>query len=74
MYILSILFTGRSLFEKGIEEARKVQAKALYISACSSEETIAFYKTMGSQLTNNPIKEMVDNEPFDLQMIYLLND
>ena len=65
---------GRSLFEKGIEEARKAQAKALYISACSSEETIAFYKAMGSQLTNNPIKEMVDNEPFDLQMIYLLND
>lgn len=65
---------GRSLFYKGIEEVRKAQAKALYISACSSEETIAFYKAMGSHLTNNPIKEMVDNEPFDLQMIYPLND
>lgn len=60
---------GRSLFEKGIEEARKAQAKALYISACSSEETIEFYKAMGCFLIDNPIKEMADKEPFDLQMI-----
>ena len=60
---------GRSLFEKGIEEARNAQAKVLYISACSSEETIAFYKAMGCVLTNNPIKEIADKEPFDLQMV-----
>ena len=60
---------GKSLFEKGIGEAKKAQAKALYISACSSEETIAFYKAMGCVLTNNPIKEMADKEPFDLQMV-----
>ncbi len=34
---------GRKLFEKGKEEAKKAGAEALYISACSSEETIAFY-------------------------------
>ena len=60
---------GKKLFEIGIEEAKKVGAKALYISACSSEETIAFYKKMGCILTNNPIKEIVEKEPFDLQMI-----
>ena len=60
---------GKKLFEIGIEEAKKVGANALYISACSSEETIAFYKKMGCILTNNPIKEMVEKEPFDLQMI-----
>ena len=60
---------GRQLFEIGKKEARKAGAKALYISACSSFETVEFYKRMGSFLTNNPIKEMVIKEPFDLQMI-----
>jgi len=59
---------GRKLFEIGKEEAKKAGAKALYISACSSEETIAFYKAMGAKLTNNPIREFADNEPCDLQM------
>ena len=43
--------------------------EALYISACSSEETIAFYRAMGSDLTVNPIKEIAEEEPFDLQMM-----
>ena len=60
---------GRKLFEAGKSEARKAGAKALYISACSSEETIAFYRAMGSVLASNPIKEVVEEEPFDLQMI-----
>ena len=60
---------GRKLFEAGKEEARKAGAEALYISACSSEETIAFYRAMGSDLASNPIKEMAEKEPFDLQMI-----
>ena len=59
---------GRRLFEKGVDEARKCGAKELYISACSSEETIAFYRSMGARLTNDPIKEIADDEPFDLQM------
>ena len=60
---------GRRLFEAGKAEAKKAGAEALYISACSSEETIAFYKAMGSNLASNPIKEMAEAEPFDLQMI-----
>ncbi len=60
---------GRRLFEIGKAEARKNGAKALYISACSSEETIAFYRAMGSELASNPIKEIAEMEPFDLQMI-----
>lgn len=59
---------GRKLFEIGKQEAKKCGAKALYISACSSEETIAFYTAMGAKLTDTPIKEMADEEPFDLQM------
>ena len=60
---------GRKLFDAGKEEARKVGAEALYISACSSEETIAFYKAMGAELTDCPIKEIAEAEPYDMQMV-----
>ena len=60
---------GRRLFEKGKAEARKAGAKALYISACSSEETIAFYKAMGCKLAEHPIKESAADEPCDHQLI-----
>ena len=60
---------GRRLFELGKAEAIKAGAQALYISACSSEETIAFYRAMGSGLASIPIKELAEKEPFDLQMI-----
>lgn len=43
--------------------------RALYISACSSEETIAFYKAMGSRLAESPIQEIAEDEPYDLQMV-----
>ncbi|MBR4790558.1 MAG: GNAT family N-acetyltransferase [Treponema sp.] len=65
---------GRQLFEAGKAEARKAGAEALYISACSSEETIAFYRAMGCDLASNPIKEMAEAEPFDLQMICPVKD
>ena len=65
---------GRNLFEAGKEEARKAGAEALYISACSSEETIAFYRAMGSSLASHPIKEIAEAEPFDLQMICPVKD
>lgn len=60
---------GRMLFEKGKEEARRAGAEALYISACSSEETIAFYKAMGARITECPIKQLAEAEPCDLQMV-----
>ena len=41
----------------------------LYISACSSEETIAFYNAIGVKLADKPIKELAEAEPCDLQMI-----
>lgn len=60
---------GRALFRKGLEEAERAGAKGLYISACSSKETIAFYRAMGAELTEQPIPEMAEEEPFDLQMV-----
>lgn len=64
---------GRQLFNVGKREARKAGADALYISACSSEETIAFYRAMGSRLASCPIKEIAEDEPFDLQMVCSVN-
>ena len=63
---------GRKLFDLGREEAKKAGAKALYISACSSEETIAFYKAMGAELTDRPIQKMAEAEPCDLQMVCIV--
>ncbi|MGN1304080.1 MAG: GNAT family N-acetyltransferase [Oscillospiraceae bacterium] len=60
---------GRRLFELGREEAKKAGADALYISACSSEETVGFYKAMGAVITDAPIREIADDEPFDVQMV-----
>ncbi len=65
---------GRQLFEAGKAEARKAGAEALYISACPSEETIAFYRAMGSVLASDPIKEIAEKQPFDLQMICPVKD
>lgn len=63
---------GRKLFNLGKQEAEKNGAEAIYISACSAEETVAFYRAMGAELTDNPIKELYENEPYDLQMIFSL--
>lgn len=60
---------GRKLFDLGKEEAKKAGARALYMSACSSEETIAFYRTMGAILTDHPIRSLAEKEPYDLQMV-----
>lgn len=63
---------GRKLFEKGMDTAREYGAAELYISACSSEETVAFYKAMGASLTTKPIESIANDEPYDLQMTCIL--
>ena len=60
---------GRKLWEKAVEEARLNGAKELYISACPSEETIHFYKAMGAEVTDDPIIDIANDEPDDLQMV-----
>lgn len=61
--------TGRRLFEQVRSAAAAMGASELYISACSSEETAAFYRAMGARLTDDPIREIAQDEPFDLQMV-----
>lgn len=65
---------GRRLFEAAKAEARDHHAAALYISACSSEETIRFYLAMGCHLSLNPIPAMVEDEPWDIQLECDLED
>ena len=60
---------GKKLFLRGMEEAKKCGADELYISAFFSKETIAFYRAMGAELTEQPIAEIADDNPDDLQMV-----
>lgn len=59
---------GRRLFSILRTEATARNASSIYISACSSEETVAFYRAMGAELSKNPIQAIADAKPLDLQM------
>ncbi len=59
---------GTKLFEIAKEKGRKAGAENLYVSACSSKETIALYMSMGCRFTNDIIREIAKEEPFDLQI------
>ena len=60
---------GRQLFDLAVAEAKNAGAAELYISACCSEETVNFYKAMGAKVTDNPIPEIAEAEPYDIQMV-----
>jgi N-acetylglutamate synthase-like GNAT family acetyltransferase len=60
---------GRKLFQIAKERVKVSGAKHLYISACPSEETIHFYKAMGCKIAINPIKDIAEEEPMDVQMV-----
>lgn len=61
---------GRELFACAVKEGIARGASQLYISACSSKETVAFYKAMGCRLAECVIPEMAEDEPFDLQLVF----
>ena len=63
---------GRQLFCLAVSEAKNAGAKELYISACCSEETVNFYKSMGAKVTDDPIPAISEAEPCDIQMTYNL--
>ena len=65
---------GRQLFTLAVAEAKNAGAKELYISACCSEETVNFYKAMGAKVTDHPIPEMAEAEPYDIQMTLELEE
>jgi len=63
---------GKKLFHLISESAKKTDAKKLYISAQSSEETQAFYDSMGCVEAMEYNKELFNLEPYDCQLEYLL--
>lgn len=63
---------GRKLFALAAEEARKLGAEKLYISAMSAEESQKFYQAMGCVEAEEYDPPHVEKEPCDVQMEYLL--
>lgn len=63
---------GRRLFSLAAEEARRLGAEKLYISAMSAEESQAFYRAMGCVEALEYDPPHVEKEPCDVQMEYTL--
>jgi len=65
---------GRKLFERAVETAREYGAKKLYISAHSSKESQAAYKALGCVHAEEIIPWILDEEPCDVQLEYIINN
>ena len=63
---------GKKLFQMIAQEARDLEAKKLYISAHSSEESQAFYKAIGCIEAKEYNEKLVQAEPCDCQLEYIL--
>ncbi len=63
---------GRRLFSLACEEARRLGADKLYISAHSSKESQAAYRALGCGFAEEINEELAAAEPFDVQMEYRL--
>jgi len=63
---------GRRLFHIACEKAKALGAKRLYISAHSSEESQAFYKSLGCIEAVEYNEKLVAAEPFDCQLEFIL--
>ncbi len=63
---------GRKLFSMACEEARRLGADKLYISANPSKESQAAYRALGCTPAEEVNEELAAAEPFDVQMEYRL--
>ena len=63
---------GRKLFSLACEEARRLGADKLYISAHSSKESQAAYRALGCSFAEEINEELAAAEPFDVQLEYRL--
>ena len=63
---------GRKLFSLACEEARRLGADKLYISAHSSKESQAAYRALGCMPAEEINEGLAAAEPFDVQMEYRL--
>ena len=63
---------GRRLFSLACEEARRLGADKLYISANSSKESQAAYRALGCNFAEEINEKLAAAEPFDVQLEYRL--
>ena len=63
---------GRKLFSLACEEARRLGADKLYISAHSSKESQAAYRALGCTPAEEVNEGLAAAEPFDVQMEFRL--
>ena len=63
---------GKKLFSMACEEARRLGADKLYISAHSSKESQAAYRALGCTPAEEVNEGLAAAEPFDVQMEYRL--
>ena len=61
---------GRQLFFLSVDEAERFGAEKFYICAGSSEETIAFYRSLGCNDAEEINSELYDGDRRDIQMEY----
>jgi GNAT superfamily N-acetyltransferase len=60
---------GKQLLEEARTVARAQGAKALYISATPTENTVDFYRRCGAVVVSAPIPELYRLEPEDIHMV-----
>ena len=63
---------GMQLFEAAVSLAREAGAKALYVSATPTENTVDFYLNRGCVLAPEPDPALLAAEPDDIHLLYLL--
>lgn len=64
---------GKALFYQACEEARRLGADKLYISAHSSKESQAAYKALGCVHAKEINQKLAEEEPCDVQLEYVLD-
>ena len=50
------------------EKAKELGGQKMYVSATPSKNTVHFYMSVGFKVTDEPIKELFDEEPEDIHM------
>lgn len=63
---------GKRLIGMARSEAKKMNARKLYISACPTKNTVDFYMRNGAVITKDIDKEMYEKEPDDIHMELVL--
>ncbi len=64
---------GKQLFQKCAEKAKEWGADKLYMCAASSQETIAFYRSIGCVDAEEVNKQLYESDPRDIQLEFELN-